>query len=366
MSDDRLEYTFGRPQGTAMQFDKPKLRAVVSYTYENYDPAKVGEANLNKVLYLTDMLNYLRVGSPITEATYRRSRFGPTCVELALLSRDFNYRKGASGSHEAALEQVSRQELCLLEDVIELVCFKNAEESVREFRYNKAWELAKVGDPLPYSDAALLLARPLTSKASQLHSSASAKGAAGPEKDDLEGVPFGRFRRRHIVTIRELGRLRRESKPIDKIDEDVRRLIDGMFETMYDAPGIGLAAIQIGLPWRIITMDLAKKDEPKNPQVFINPEVLWRSEEQATYEEGCLSIPEFYEEVERPARVKVAFTDRDGARREIEANGLLATCLQHEIDHLEGKLFIDYITKLKRDRVIKKFAKEAKRSDADK
>jgi peptide deformylase len=160
-------------------------------------------------------------------------------------------------------------------------------------------------------------------------------------------------------------RLRMVSKPIGKIDAEIRRLIEDMFETMYEAPGIGLAGIQVGVPKRVITMDLAKKEEPRNPHVFINPELLWTSEERATYEEGCLSIPEYYEEVERPARVKVAFTDRDGAKREIEADGLFATCLQHEIDHLNGVLFIDHISKLKRDRVIKKFAKAAKRADAD-
>ena len=131
---------------------------------------------------------------------------------------------------------------------------------------------------------------------------------------------------------------------------------------MYEAPGIGLAAIQVGVPKRVVTMDLAKKDEPKEPQVFINPEIVWTSEEKATYEEGCLSIPEFYEDVERPAQVKVKYLDLDGKEHEVEANGLLATCLQHEIDHLNGVLFIDHISKLKRDRVIKKFAKAAKRT----
>jgi peptide deformylase len=169
---------------------------------------------------------------------------------------------------------------------------------------------------------------------------------------------------RDIITLPD-KRLRLVSKPVGKIDADVRRLVEDMFETMYEAPGIGLAAIQLGVPKRIITMDLAKKDEPKNPQVFINPEILWTSEERATYEEGCLSIPEYYEEVERPAQVKVAYLDGAGARQEIEANGLFATCLQHEIDHLDGVLFIDYISKLKRSRVIKKFAKAAKRADAD-
>jgi peptide deformylase len=154
---------------------------------------------------------------------------------------------------------------------------------------------------------------------------------------------------REIITLPD-KRLRLVSKPVGKIDADVRRLVDDMFETMYDAPGI---------------MDIAKKDEPNNAQVFINPEILWTSEERATYEEGCLSIPEYYEEVERPAQVKVAYLDGDGARQEIEANGLIATCLQHEIDHLNGVLFIDHLSKLKRSRVIKKFAKAAKRADAD-
>ncbi len=138
-----------------------------------------------------------------------------------------------------------------------------------------------------------------------------------------------------------------------------------MFETMYEAPGVGLAAIQVGVPRRVITADTAKKDEPKQPQVFINPEIVWSSEEKNTYEEGCLSIPEYYEEVERPAQVKVRFTDLDGKAHEVEANGLLATVLQHEIDHLNGVLFIDHISKLKRDRVIKKFTKAAKREAAE-
>jgi peptide deformylase len=157
-------------------------------------------------------------------------------------------------------------------------------------------------------------------------------------------------------------RLRKVSEPVKKIDSAIRKLVADMLETMYDAPGIGLAAVQIGTPKRIVTMDLAKKEEPKQPQVFINPEIIWSSEETATYEEGCLSIPEFYEEVERPAQVKVTYLDIDGAPREVEANGLFATCLQHEIDHLNGILFIDHLSKLKRDRVIKKFAKAAKRA----
>jgi peptide deformylase len=168
----------------------------------------------------------------------------------------------------------------------------------------------------------------------------------------------------HDILILPDKRLRLVSEPVKKIDAAVRDLIDDMFDTMYAAPGIGLAAIQIGVPKRVITMDLAKKDDPKNPLVFINPEILWTSEERATYEEGCLSIPEYYEEVERPARVKVKYLDREGAPREIEADGLLATCLQHEIDHINGVLFIDHLSKLKRSRVLKKFSKAAKQKEA--
>jgi peptide deformylase len=158
-------------------------------------------------------------------------------------------------------------------------------------------------------------------------------------------------------------RLRQVSDPVKAVDAGVRALVDDMFETMYKAPGVGLAAIQVGVPKRIVTVDTAKKDEPKQPQVFINPEILWSSEEKAIYEEGCLSIPEYYEEVERPTQVKVRFTDLTGKTQEVEANGLLATVLQHEIDHTNGILFIDHISKLKRDRVIKKFTKAAKRAD---
>jgi peptide deformylase len=166
---------------------------------------------------------------------------------------------------------------------------------------------------------------------------------------------------RDILTLPD-KRLRQVSDPVKKIDAGVRRLVEDMFETMYDAPGIGLAAIQVGAPKRIITMDLAKKEEPRKPQVFINPEILWTSEEKATYEEGCLSIPEFYDDVERPAQVKVKYLDLEGQPQEVAANGLFATCLQHEIDHLNGILFIDHISRLKRERVLKKFSKAAKRA----
>ena len=161
-------------------------------------------------------------------------------------------------------------------------------------------------------------------------------------------------------------RLRLKSEPVKAVDKTLRALIDDMFETMYAAPGIGLAAIQIGAARRVVTMDLAKKDEPKQPQVFINPEVTWVSDEKATYEEGCLSIPEYYEEVERPKSVRVKYLDLDLKPQEIEADGLLATCLQHEIDHTNGVLFIDHISKLKRNMVMKKFKKAAKKTEGAK
>ena len=161
--------------------------------------------------------------------------------------------------------------------------------------------------------------------------------------------------------------LRLVSRPVEKVTTELRKLADDMFETMYDAPGIGLAAIQVAQPIRLITMDLAKKEDdgeskPK-PRVFINPEIVSSSKEVSVYEEGCLSIPEYYEEVERPAKVRVRFTDLDGKVQEEDAEGLFATCIQHEIDHLNGVLFVDYLSKLKRDRVLKKFTKAAKRAE---
>jgi peptide deformylase len=155
-------------------------------------------------------------------------------------------------------------------------------------------------------------------------------------------------------------RLRLVSEPVKRIDAGIRALVDDMFETMHDAPGIGLAAIQIGVAKRVVTMDLSKKEESHEPRVFINPEITWASKEKSTHEEGCLSIPEYYEEVERPQQVKVKYLDLEGKTHEVEASGLFATCLQHEIDHINGVLFIDHISKLKRDRVIKKFTKAAK------
>src|SRR4030095_7819831 len=160
--------------------------------------------------------------------------------------------------------------------------------------------------------------------------------------------------------------LRLVSKPVEKVTADIRKLADDMFETMYDAPGIGLAAIQVAQPVRLITMDLAKKDEngetKPRPRVFINRKLISSTQEFSVYETACLSIPEYYEEVERPAQVRIRFTDLDGKVHEEDADGLFATCIQHEIDHLNGVLFVDYLSKLKRDRVLKKFTKAAKRA----
>ncbi|WP_320201229.1 peptide deformylase [Agrobacterium sp. rho-13.3] len=154
--------------------------------------------------------------------------------------------------------------------------------------------------------------------------------------------------------------LRQQSKPVEQVDAEISRLADDMLETMYDAPGIGLAAIQIGVPRRMLVIDVSREDEDNKPVVFINPEILKVSDEVSTYEEGCLSIPDYYAEVERPASLTVSYIDRDGKKQTVEADGLLATCLQHEIDHLNGILFIDHISRLKRDMVIKKFTKAAR------
>jgi peptide deformylase len=154
--------------------------------------------------------------------------------------------------------------------------------------------------------------------------------------------------------------LRQVSKPLTQVDAAARKLFDDMLETMYAAPGIGLAAVQLGVPQRMIVMDVSKEGEEKKPLFLANPEIMWVSEAMSDYEEGCLSIPEFYEMVTRPSEVKVRFLDRKGEPTELHAQGVLATCVQHEIDHLNGVLFIDHISKLKRDRVVKKFAKAQK------
>jgi peptide deformylase len=154
--------------------------------------------------------------------------------------------------------------------------------------------------------------------------------------------------------------LRQTSKPVVGVDKPTRKLFDDMLETMYDAPGIGLAAVQIGVPQRLVVIDLSKENEERQPLFLANPEIISASEAVSDYEEGCLSIPEFYEMVTRPSEIKVRYLDRQGEAQELVAGGVLATCIQHEIDHLNGVLFIDYISKLKRDRVIKKFVKAQK------
>lgn len=159
--------------------------------------------------------------------------------------------------------------------------------------------------------------------------------------------------------------LRAVSEPVARIDGDIRALVADMFETMYDAPGVGLAAIQVGVPKRVVTIDATRGDDEKNPIAMINPEITWFSEETVAHEEGCLSIPEYLDQVIRPDRVKVRFLDLAGKEQEIEADGLLARVVQHEIDHINGVLFIDHLSKLKRDRVIKKYTKAAKRIAAE-
>ena len=155
-------------------------------------------------------------------------------------------------------------------------------------------------------------------------------------------------------------RLKAVSKTVASVDGEIRKLAADMIESMYAADGIGLAAIQIGVPKRVIVIDLDQKDGNKNPRTFINPKILWASDEVATFEEGCLSVPEIWDDVERPARIRAEYLDLDGKRVEIEADGLLATCLQHEMDHLEGVLFIDHLSRLKRSMALKKLAKAKK------
>jgi peptide deformylase len=162
--------------------------------------------------------------------------------------------------------------------------------------------------------------------------------------------------------------LRQISTPVETVDDELRAFIADMFETMYDAPGIGLAAVQVGVPKRLLVMDLQDPEDPDNPEgpavkeprVFINPEILWASETTVPYTEGCLSVPDQYAEVARPDRIRARWLDAQGKAHEQELDGLLAVCLQHEMDHLEGVLFIDHLSKLKRDMVLKKLAKARK------
>ena len=155
-------------------------------------------------------------------------------------------------------------------------------------------------------------------------------------------------------------RLQAISTDVEKVDAEIRKLVEDMAESMYAADGIGLAAVQIGVPKRVIVIDLDQKEGKKNPRAFINPKILWASEEMAVFEEGCLSVPEIWDDVERPARIKAEYLDLDGKKVELEADGMLATCLQHEMDHLNGVLFIDHLSRLKRSMAIKKLTKAKK------
>lgn len=164
--------------------------------------------------------------------------------------------------------------------------------------------------------------------------------------------------------------LKRVASPVDKVDDALRRQMDDMLETMYDDDGIGLAAPQVGISNRILVIDLEQKDgeglgKKGNPLYFVNPEITWFSEECSVYNEGCLSVPEMYAEVERPAQIRVKYLDYNGKEQELEADGLLATCLQHEVDHLNGILFIDHLSSLKRNIILRKLKKLTKLSEAE-
>jgi peptide deformylase len=154
--------------------------------------------------------------------------------------------------------------------------------------------------------------------------------------------------------------LRKESKPVEKVDDELRRLLDDMLETMYAAPGIGLAAVQVGILKRLIVIDISKDKDKKEPLFLINPKITSKSKQTSTYEEGCLSLPGHFAEIERPAECEINFIDYNGKKKEIKADGLLSTCIQHEVDHLDGVLFIDYLSKLKKDMIIKKLVKHKK------
>lgn len=159
-------------------------------------------------------------------------------------------------------------------------------------------------------------------------------------------------------------RLKTVSKPVETVDDVIRRELDDMAETMYDAPGIGLAAIQVGIPKRMLVMDVAREGEPRQLKKLINPEILWESEDLTPYEEGCLSVPQHYAEVDRPAEVKITYLDEQGVRHEEHCTGLFAVCVQHEIDHLDGVLFVDHISALKRQMILRKL-KKAKQREAE-
>tara|TARA_Y100001958_G_C20979980_1_gene371559 strand:+ start:220 stop:738 length:519 start_codon:yes stop_codon:yes gene_type:complete len=154
--------------------------------------------------------------------------------------------------------------------------------------------------------------------------------------------------------------LRKKSKPVEKVNSEIRKLLDEMLETMYAAPGIGLAAVQVGILSRLIVIDISKDDEKKKPLFLINPEINFKSKNTSIHEEGCLSLPGHYAEIERPAECVISYIDYNGNKKQLNAKGLLSTCIQHEIDHLNGVLFIDYLSKLKKDMIIKKLIKQKK------
>jgi len=216
-------------------------------------------------------------------------------------------------------------------------------------------------------------------------------GGEGPGLDaSPAGAYFAFMAIREIITAPD-PRLKEVSEPVPRVDDGIRRLMDDMLETMYAAPGIGLAAIQIGVAERVIVIDLrkskfndedggdeddefddddedgedAEEKEERHPLYFVNPEIVWASDETIVSEEGCLSVPDLYDEVERPARVKVRYLDYHGQAQEIEARGMLAVCLQHEMDHLEGTLFIDHLSRLKRDMMLKKLVKARKAAERE-
>ena len=175
---------------------------------------------------------------------------------------------------------------------------------------------------------------------------------------------FGDMAIRPILTAPD-PQLKVVSRAVERVDAELRRLIDDMFDSMYEAKGIGLAAIQVGVPRRVIVMDLAQKEQEKAPQVFINPKIVWASDELSVAEEGCLSVPDVWDDIERPARVRAEHLDREGRLVTLEAEGLLATCLQHEMDHLEGVLFLDHLSKLKRSMALRKLAKARRLAAAE-
>lgn len=160
-------------------------------------------------------------------------------------------------------------------------------------------------------------------------------------------------------------RLKQRAQPVDAVDDEVRKLMDDMLETMYDAHGIGLAAPQVGVLKRVIVVDCARAEEDPQPMALANPEVVWAADETRTYEEGCLSLPEHYAEVKRPTQVRIRYLDRENEIRELEADGLLAVCVQHEIDHLEGTLFVDHIGSVKRGMIIRKLTKAKRQGELD-